>query len=101
MEDDGAESGPSAGAVGGVVDVEGGKRRTSPLKGGLSRGGVRDGVGDHKRHKRKGGIAAEPLISRREALHLIIYAPKRGVVELWPVRQGARTSIVSGCSNGR
>ena len=26
----------------------------------------------------------------KEALHLVIYAPKRGVVELWPLRQGKR-----------
>ena len=27
---------------------------------------------------------------RKDALHLVIYAPKRGVLELWPVRQGRR-----------
>jgi hypothetical protein len=32
---------------------------------------------------------------RGEALHLVIYAPKRGVVELWPLRQGKRLRSLS------
>ena len=38
---------------------------------------------------------------RREALYLVICAPKRGVVELWPLRQGRRLRSISCGGNCR
>ena len=39
-------------------------------------------------------VNAKPA-GRKEALHLVVYAPKRGVVELWPLRQGKRLRSLS------
>lgn len=38
---------------------------------------------------------------RNEALHLVIYAPKRGVLELWPLRQGRRLCSMTCSGNCR
>jgi len=38
---------------------------------------------------------------RKEALHLVIYAPKRGVLELWPLRQGRRLRSMTCSGNCR
>ena len=56
---------------------------------------------DNEGHSREavewGGAGA----GRGEVLHLVVYAPWRGALELWPARQGPRLRTVSCCSNGR
>ena len=56
---------------------------------------------EHEGHRRK---AVEPEgagAGRGEVLHLVVYAPWRGALELWPARQGRRLGTASCCSNGR
>lgn len=56
--------------------------------------------GSHKTHDASGS-SSRSVYGLRIALFLAIYAPKKGVIDIWGIRQGPKIATFSASKNGR
>ena len=55
-----------------------------------------------ERHRTPGtGHRTQAKSNLRTALFLVIYAPKKGVIDIWSVQQGSKITTFSASKNGR
>lgn len=57
--------------------------------------------GSHKSHGSNNAGTSGNVYGRRIALFLAIYAPKKGIIDIWGIRQGPKIATFSASKNGR